>query len=149
MSGRRNRHFIPQENALNTPVDTLQTASSDLLDACRDAMAVEQAKSLSETDNWSHVDREKTHSDWAELYTKLAPLVTDLPPTASEVQALMTQHYAIISRFYAPTGRAYVGMALFYRENEAMRSFHNNFHPNMAAFVGEAMYAFARRALAL
>ena len=35
----------------------LYEASPDYLNHCRQALAIEQAKSLAETNNWSHVDK--------------------------------------------------------------------------------------------
>ena len=110
-------------------------------------MNAEQAKSLAATANWAHVDRQKVHQDWDVLYKELAPMLDSKPPEAPEVQALIAQHYAIASRFYSPSSRAYVGMALFYQENDGMRDFHNAYHPGMVEFLGDAVHAFAEAKL--
>lgn len=111
----------------------------EYLEECRAALASEQAQSLSETNNWSHVNKEKVHLDWDALYREFAPLVHQSLPSSSKVQALMARHYEIVSRFYAPSRLAYIGMSLFYQENQDMKNFHNAYHPSMVEFLAEAI----------
>lgn len=106
-------------------------------------MSAEQAKSLSETNNWSHVDKQKVHEDWDRLYLTLAPHIDTNEPSSGQVQALINQHYSIASRFYVPSRDAYVGMSVFYRENEAMAKFHNGYHPRMVEFLHTAIAIYA------
>lgn len=122
--------------------------SADYLDQCRAALAREQAHSLAQTDQWSHVDRAQVHRDWDALYTRLAPLVPQLPASAPQVQALMAEHYALVSRFYAPSRKAYIGMGLFYAEDADMARFHQGYHPGLVAFLGQAMPVYAQAHLA-
>lgn len=122
---------------------TTQTKSLEYLQECRATLASEQAQSLDKTNNWSHVNKEQVHLDWNTLYRELAPFVSEAPPSSTEVQALMARHYEIVSRFYAPSRLAYIGMSLFYQENEDMKNFHNAFHPDMVAFLAEAMPIYA------
>ena len=110
-------------------------------------MSSEQTKSLSKTNNWSHVDKQKVHEDWDRLYQTLAPLIDTLEPSSGPVQALIGQHYSIASRFYVPTRDAYIGMSLFYRENEAMAKFHNSYHPRMVDFLQAAIGIYASSSL--
>jgi len=126
---------------------TLQNSSSEYLEQCRQAMTAEQTKSLSETENWSHVDKQQAHIDWDALYKELASLVDGSLPSSTEVQSLVSRHYSIASRFYSPSREAYIGMGLFYRDNSDMKSFHNAYHPNMVDFLGEAIYVYAQRNL--
>lgn len=108
---------------------------------------MEQTKSLAETENWSHVDKQQAHIDWDVLYKGLALLANDSLPSSSEVQLFMERHYLIASRFYQPSQKAYIGMGLFYRDNTDMKAFHNAYHPKMVEFLGEAIYAYAQRNL--
>ena len=117
--------------------------SADYLQECRVALSAEQALSLSETAHWAHVDKAKVHSDWDALYKRLAPLLQNLFASAPEVQTLMEEHYEIVSRFYAPSKLAYIGMSIFYAENTDMANFHNAYHPNMVAFLAEAIPIYA------
>ena len=110
-------------------------------------MTAEQTKSLAETDNWSHVDKQQAHMDWDVLYKELAPLVNDSLPASAEVQAFMARHHSIASRFYSPSQKAYMGMGLFYQDNPAMKAFHNAYHPKMVDFLGEAIMVYAQRHL--
>lgn len=110
-------------------------------------MNAEQTKSLAETNNWSHVDRQKVHADWDVLYQELAPLIQDAPPAAPQIQHVIARHYALVSRFYIPSKLAYIGMALFYQDDQGMRDFHNAYHPNMAGFLGQAIPIYAQRHL--
>ena len=43
-----------------------------------------------------------------------------------------------------PSREAYIGMALFYRENDDLRNFHNGYHPEVVEFLVPAMTAFAQ-----
>lgn len=126
---------------------TLQASTAAYLTQCRQALAKEQSISLSETGNWSHVDKQKVHVDWDILYKEMAPLIADSAPSSREVQSLMAQHHEIAKRFYSPTKDAYIGMALFYQENPDMNKFHNSYHPNMVNFLGEAIFVYANKNL--
>jgi hypothetical protein len=117
------------------------------LQECREALSSEQMKSLTETDNWSHVDKQQVHIDWDALYKELTPLMQPLPPSAPEIQAIMARHYSIVSRFYAPSKQAYIGMSLFYNENQDMKDFHNAYDPKMVEFLAEAMLIYAHEHL--
>ncbi|WP_327682294.1 TipAS antibiotic-recognition domain-containing protein [Kitasatospora sp. NBC_00458] len=114
-------------------------------DECRRSMAEEQAKSLAETGDWGHVDREQVHQDWDVLYREIAVGVDGSLPGDRQTQELVRRHFDIACRFYTPSRRAYVGMALFYAEDDAMRDFHNSYHPRMVEFLGDAMRIFADR----
>ncbi|MFL6656961.1 MAG: TipAS antibiotic-recognition domain-containing protein [Massilia sp.] len=122
---------------------TLATASEHYLEQCRQAMNAELAASLAQTAQWAHLDKAKIHQDWDLLYQELAPLLDSELPTSPRIQTLMQRHHEIVSRFYAPSRDAYVGMALFYRDNSDMAAFHQAYHPNMVAFLGEAIYRYA------
>ena len=126
---------------------TLQNSSPEYLEQCRQALTAQQTKSLAETGNWAHVDKQQVHIDWDIFYKDLAPFVDESLPSSTEVQSLMSRHYSIASRFYSPTREAYVGMALFYQDNKDMKAFHNAYHPKMVDFLGEAIYAYAHRNL--
>ena len=122
-------------------------ASPNYLYECREALSAEQARSLSATNNWAHVNREQVHADWDALYKELAPLIGRRAPDSVEVQALIRRHYSLVSRFYVPSRDAYIGMSLFYGENQAMRSFHDSHHSSMVDFLAEAIPVFARKHL--
>ena len=122
-------------------------ASPNYLSECRQALSAEQARSLSVTNNWAHVNREQVHADWDALYKELAPLIGRLAPESVEVQALIGRHYSLVSRFYVPSREAYIGMSLFYGENQAMKSFHDSHHISMVDFLAEAIPIFARKNL--
>lgn len=117
--------------------------SLEYLQQCRAALSSEQAYSLSQTNNWAHVNKDEVHRDWDVLYRKLAPLIDQSPPTSPEVQALIARHYEIVSRFYAPSKMAYIGISLFYAENPDMKSFHNGYHPNLVEFLAKAIPLYA------
>jgi hypothetical protein len=123
---------------------TTELSAAEYQQECRAALSAEQARSLADTNNWSHVDKPQTHRDWDALYQELTPLMRRLPPSAPEIEAIMARHYGIVSRFYAPSKQAYIGMSLFYAENDDMRRFHNAYDPNMVAFLAQAMPLYAR-----
>jgi hypothetical protein len=74
-------------------------------------------------------------------------LMQRLPPSAPEIQAIMARHYSIVSQFYAPSKQAYIGMSLFYSENQDMKDFHNTYDPKMVEFLAEAMPIYAHEHL--
>jgi hypothetical protein len=125
----------------------MRNLTPEYLAQCRDALNVEQAKSLSETNNWSHVNKQQIHVDWDALYKNLVPMLDGSQPSSPAIQEIVAQHYAIASRFYIPSRKAYIGMGLFYNDNKDMKDFHNAYHPNMAEFMGEAIYVYAQRNL--
>ncbi|MDP5213463.1 TipAS antibiotic-recognition domain-containing protein [Pseudoalteromonas tunicata] len=59
------------------------------------------------------------------------------------VQALMKEHFEIACRFYIPSKKAYIGMAIFYNQNEDMKKFHNSYHPAMVEYLGDAIVYYA------
>ena len=126
---------------------TLHNSSPEYLEQCRLALTTEQTKSLAETENWSHVDKQQVHLDWDILYKKVSFLVDEASPASPEVQTLMTHHYSIASRFYPPSREAYIGLGQFYQDNPDMKAYHNAYHPKMVDFLGEAIYAYAQRNL--
>ena len=74
-------------------------------------------------------------------------MIGRLAPESVEVQALIGRHYSLVSRFYVPSREAYIGMSLFYGENQAMGSFHDSHHSSMVDFLAEAIPVFARKHL--
>ncbi|MFF6793607.1 TipAS antibiotic-recognition domain-containing protein [Streptomyces filamentosus] len=115
-------------------------------DKCRRSLAEEQAKSLAETNNWEHVDRERVHQDWDVLYREItAFLEGGSLPGDPQIQELVRRHFNIACRFYTPSREAYVGMSLFYAEDEAMRAFHDSYHPGLVEFLGAAISVFAEQ----
>lgn len=125
----------------------MNAKSENYLEECRAALNAEQARSLDKTGNWAHVDRQKVHADWDELYRRIVPFIPAFSPAAEPVQALIAEHYAIVSRFYTPSKKAYIGMGLFYGEDENMMNFHSGYHPQMVPFIAEAMAVYAESSL--
>jgi hypothetical protein len=121
----------------------MQDSSDQLRQQYRSALNTEQSQSLAETNNWQQVDRDQVHRDWDALYKALALLIDTAHPGDATVQQRVAQHYQIACRFYVPSGDAYRGMALFYDENPDMKAFHNAYHPEMVAFLSQAMNIFA------
>lgn len=110
-------------------------------------MSAEQARSLEKTGNWAHVDKQKVHTDWDALYRRIVPLIDAFPPAAEPVQELIAEHYDIVCRFYPPSKKAYIGMGLFYGEDQNMMQFHTSYHPQMVPFMAEAMAVYAEARL--
>ena len=119
-------------------------SSDDYLQSCRDALTREQAASRAETNDWAHVDRAQVHADWRDVYEELARGLDERSSVEAGTQDLIRRHHEIACRFYEPTPEAYIGMALFYRENEAMRAFHDGYHPALVDFLLSAITSFAQ-----
>ena len=84
--------------------------SEEYLIKCQKALDVEQAHSLSTTNNWEHVNRELVHKDWDVLYKKLAEYADSTVVDDENVQKLMKEHFEIACRFYTPSKEAYIGV---------------------------------------
>ncbi|CAN3979049.1 hypothetical protein KPATCC21470_1673 [Kitasatospora purpeofusca] len=90
------------------------------------------------------MDRARVHQDWDVLYREITVFLNDgALPGDQEIQELVRRHFDIVCRFYIPSREAYVGMSLFYAEDEAMRAFHDSYHPGMVDFLGAAIRVFA------
>ncbi|MGW5929333.1 TipAS antibiotic-recognition domain-containing protein [Streptomyces anulatus] len=114
-------------------------------DECRRSLAEEQARSLSETNNWEHVDKPKVHEDWDVLYREIAAHLDGSLPGDQQIQEFVQRHFEIICRFYIPSREAYIGTALLYATDDAMRDFHNSYHPRMVEFLGDAIKIYAEK----
>ena len=125
-------------------IDDLPSA---YLQSCRAALTEEQAVSLAATNGWAHVDRDQVHADWDEIYRDLSRNLEERSPDDEDTQELIHRHYRVACRFYTPSPKAYIGMALFYRDNEDMRAFHNGYHEYMVEFLVNAITSFARHRL--
>jgi len=77
--------------------------NKEYLAECKLALDSEQTKSLSTTDNWTHVDRELVHKDWDLLYKKLAGYADEVAVDDINVQILMKESFHIACRFYTPS----------------------------------------------
>ena len=117
--------------------------SNEYLTKCKNALDAEQTHSLSTTDNWAHVNRELVHQDWDVLYKKLAEYADETAVDNVNVQTLMKEHFEIACRFYTPSKEAYIGMGIFYKDNEDMKKFHNSYHPEMVEYLGDAIVHYA------
>ena len=94
--------------------------TNEYIDSCKKALKKEQEKSLFETNNWSHVNKEEVHENWNLLYVKIAEELDTLSPSDIKAQDFIREHYKIVCAFYKPSKEAYLGMSLFYKEDEAI-----------------------------
>ncbi|MFJ5135897.1 TipAS antibiotic-recognition domain-containing protein [Streptomyces sp. NPDC088707] len=86
------------------------------------------------------------HQDWTVLYREITALLDGGSlPWDQQIQELVRRHFDIACRFYIPSRQAYVGMSLFYAESEAMRAFHDSYHPDLVEFLGAAIKVFAEQ----
>ncbi len=132
---------------MNQTADSIRHMNERYADQCRRSLREEQTTSLAETDGWAHVDKDRVHADWDALYSEIAVSLDGARPEDDRAQELIEKHFEIASRFYSPTREAYVGMAMLYSEDAAMKEFHNAYHPRMVEFLGLAMRVFADRRL--
>lgn len=121
--------------------------TNEYIDSCKKALKEEQEKSLLETNNWSHVNKEEVHKNWNLLYAKIAEELDTLNPLDTKAQDFISEHYKIVSVFYKPSKEAYIGMSLFYKEDEGMKTFHKSFHIKMLDFLEEAISIYAYKNL--
>jgi hypothetical protein len=117
---------------------------------CRKALDAEKAQSLAQTNNWAHVDRDKIHAEWQALYAEMAQHLTDhADPASEEFQGFVARHYTIIKEFYVPSKQAYIGMSLFYVEDDGFRKYHESFHPLLPLLLQKGMQHFAQNGMAI
>ena len=118
-------------------------------DVCRKALEAEKAQSLAQTNNRAHVDRDKIHAGWQALYAEIAQNLTEhTDPESAEFQGFVARHYAIITEFYVPSPQAYIGMSLFYVEDDEFRKYHESFHPLLPLLLQKGMQHFAQNGMA-
>lgn len=122
-------------------------ANDKYLNTCRESLQNEQNVSLEATNNWEHVDREKVHNNWNILYKDLAKGIDSYQPDDLNIQIMIKKHYEIACEFYTPSKEAYIGMGLFYNDNEDMKKYHNTYHPKMVDFLLDAMTFYAKENL--
>jgi len=120
-----------------------EKTDENYLKNCREALDEEQTKSLAETNNWEHVDKNLVHKDWDILYKEIALNIDTSKPQDDNIQKYIKRHFDIACRFYIPTKKAYIGMSIFYSENSDMKDFHNTYHPKMVEFLGDAICLYA------
>ena len=132
---------------MNQTADSIRHMDERYADQCQRSLREEQTTSLAETDGWAHVDKDRVHADWDALYSEIAVSLDGARPEDDRAQELIEKHFEIASRFYSPTREAYIGMAMLYSEDAAIKEFHNAYHPQMVEFLGLAMRVFAGRQL--
>lgn len=125
----------------------IEKLDTEYLEKCRSSLKFEQTNSLAETNNWEHVNKQQVHIDWDILYKEFALLIDNSKASDKNVQSLMERHFEITCRFYRPSREAYIGLALFYNDNQAMKDFHNSYHPKMVAFLGDSISIYAHENL--
>jgi len=121
--------------------------TNEYLNSCRDTLKAEQEKSLLETNNWAHVNKDDVHKKWNVLYVKISKELDILIAQDKIAQDFIKEHYELVCSFYEPSKKAYIGMSLFYKEDENMKLFHNSYHIKMLDFLEEAIYIYAQKNL--
>lgn len=70
-----------------------------------------------------------------------------LDPASNEVQRIIKKHHTFVEQHHNASREVYRAMAQLYQEHPAFRKQADPFHPELAAFMAEAMNVFADRKL--
>lgn len=70
-----------------------------------------------------------------------------LEPSSKEVQALIKKHHAFAGQFHDATKEVYKALSQLYLEHPEFRKQLDPFHPQLAAFMSQAMQVYAERNL--
>ena len=101
-------------------------------------------------------DVEKRGKEFYENLTKTAHAIfkdlvhcieKGLDPASDEVQRIIKKHHTLTEQTHAATQEVYTALAQMYQEHPEFRKQLDPFHPNLAAFMAEAMRVFADRKL--
>ena len=104
-------------------------------------------ESNKKTKNWSDKEKNAFIVDMEKIMDELiAALEKKSSPSSSEVQALMRRHYTWLELTWTPTKDSYIGLADLYQTPD-FRVFYDRRHPELLAFMIQAMQVFAEREL--
>jgi DNA-binding transcriptional MerR regulator len=109
-----------------------------------------------------HIDESKqqmkgwTKADYAAVKQEIdrlheaftAAIAAGRPSDSPDVQALVHQHYQWVSRFWTPDRDAYIGLGQMYTDHPDFRKMYDSHHPQLAAYLAEAMRLYAETRLA-
>lgn len=117
-----------------------------LVDSGVDERLLQESKN--KTKNWSKErwlehkrDADKVHADLVEA------IKHHFSPSSPEVQRIIQVHYQLTSRIWAPTKDSYIGLGELYASHPDFVKFYHDFHPQLLAFLREAMRVFAEKEL--
>ena len=107
------------------------------------------AEAQERTGDWSRGDLERAGAEHRQLAQRLAEqLRAGAGPADGAVQALVADHHASVAQHWTPTRESYAGLGDLYVEDERYRAFYDGVEPGLAAFLRDAMGAWAREHLA-
>ncbi len=97
--------------------------------------------------DWTDADKNAfIHEGEAIMKALIEALENKLTPSTEEVQAIMRRHYVWLERSWSPTKEKYLGLIDLY-ETPHFRTFFDDRHPNLLAYIQSAMRVFADRDL--
>lgn len=98
--------------------------------------------------NWTKSDYEHVKQEYDAIHTALTQAMQRHESHSSEpVQTLIRQHFSLVSKFWTPSKESYVGLGQLYLQHEDFRKLYESYHPQLAAFLADAMKVFAESEL--
>ena len=80
--------------------------------------------------------------------TRLMAGLMGRDPADPEVQAAIAKHHAWIENFYTAPAEMYAGLGQMYADDERFRAYYDNYAPDLADFMRDAMAIYAETVLA-
>jgi MerR family transcriptional regulator, thiopeptide resistance regulator len=106
------------------------------------------AESERRTRGWTAQDYAAAGKYWTDLEARiLAQLRAGARPEDPQVQELIDEHHAAVARSWTPTRDSYAGLGRLYVEHPEFRSRYDAQHPDLAAYLRDAIDVYARNRL--
>lgn len=97
--------------------------------------------------NWTDKEKNEFIQEIEAVMTAITEaMINGVAPTDQSVQALMRKHFVWLQRSWSPTKEKYLGLIDLYQTPD-FRTFYDKRHPDLLAFIVEAMKIFAEREL--
>jgi len=107
----------------------------------------EAEKGYKNTKKWSQDDWQKVRQEGDDMCQALVLMIEKKrTPDSQEVQEIVHSHYQWIKKFWTPTKESYSEHADFIIKTE-LRKFYDNYHPQLAQFIANAIKIFAEKSL--
>lgn len=103
------------------------------------------AQGYKDTKHWTQKEWQQARNESTAIAHKLLSLMQkEYPADSEEVQHVIAQHHAWIQQFWMLTKKTYKEHANFIMNTE-LKQFYDAYHPQLAAFMAQAIRIFAER----
>ena len=140
---------MPAEQLFDGFSDRTAQLEEDLVARHGDGVREHFARSREAARGMTREDLAAVQQQWADLDDRLAALVeAGVAPDDPRTFEVLDDHHAAVSRFWTPDAAAYTGLGELYVQDEGFRARYDGRSPGLAAFLRDAMAAYAAARLA-